>query len=935
MAAKPKAGSSRRWVWMVLAIVVLVVGAGVAAVVLRGPSADRYLTDGKRQLETGDLRAAIISLKNAVKAAPDNASARALLAEASLAAGDAASAEKEARQARVLGLDDARTIDLLGQSLLLLNKTDAILQEIAPGNRGPSTEAAVHIWRGYALLAKRDRDQARAAFARALELEPKNPRGFIGQARLAIEQRRADEAEAAVDKALEVAPRNGEALALKGELQRQSGRREEAARSFSAALESEPRNAVALLGRAVLNIDQNKLDDADKDIQILLRNYPSNPVGSYLFALASVRRGNLRPAVEQLERLGGGISAYPPALYLLGALQHRLGQSAQAEANLEKYLAIAPADVRGRQLMADLLIRRNANQKAIDLLRPLADQGLEDAPTFSLLAAANLRERNFTEADKWLDRAAKVPNQPSERHLQLAYGRLQLGQSDEALREIESAIEQDPNSVQARVALALAQLRGGEIDKAIATAKDLLVRFPDNPIPNNVLGAIYLAANNLKEARSAFEAALKVNAGFVPAALNLARLDQREGNAAGAERRYKEVIAKDANAIEAYMGLAQLTSQRGATAEAIDWLEKARGVDPRALRPATGLVDLYLRDGKADRALQVARDLQGRMPGNAQALDLLARTQLNAGEGVSAVQTFRQVVALTPRDPNAHYRLGKALQAQRDQPNALAAFRQALAVDAGHLASMIELVQAEIAAGRRDAGVRMALDWSAARPTNPGGKALVGDAYLQAGQPREALKAYEEAQKLTATPGVQLAISNAHLALGDRKAATDSLDAWLKTRPDDTAVRLGLADLYLRTQQYDPAIQQYETLAKSDQRNVVVLNNLAWLYGEKGDKRAIATAEQAVKLAPQAATVIDTLGYLHVRLGDAKRGVELLRDARAKSPQSPDIGYHLAAGLAKTGDREQARAILKEVLAAAPNFGERAEAEKLLKELGG
>lgn len=925
----------RRWFLSTLILVVLVVIAGITMLLINQPTTERYLAEGRRQLEVGNYRAAVIDLKNAVKTAPNNAEGRLLLATVLLRIGDMASAEKEAQYALKLGAAEESVIDILGPSLLQQGKAEALLQVLQPGNREKSSEAAIHIWRGYAFLSRRDRPSAKAAFTQAIELAPQDPRGHVGLARTFIEQRQVKAAEDSVDVALAITPHHADALAVKGELQRQTGRIDQAEKTFSTALAAEPRNQWALIGRAVLLVDQNKLEAADQDITALLKVNPGHPIGSYLYALANARRGNIKSGAEQLERLGDSIENYAPNLYLLGALEHRLGRYAQAEARIEKYLLLIPTDIRARHLLADTLIRRNATDKAISVLQPAVDQGPEDPVTYSLLATANLKNHNFNEADKWLDKAAAVPEQSSRRHLQLAYSRFQLGQSDEALQELESALEQDQNSLQARMALALGYLRKGDIEKALTTAKELQQRFPDNPIPFNLLGAIHMAGNNMAEARNAFEQALKVNPDFGPAIINLARLDERLGDFSKAEQRYKGLLAKEPNTMEAYLGLAQVAAQRNAPADAISWLEKARTIDPKAIRPGLAVIDLYLREGKNERAVQVARELQSKSPDNPQALDALARTQFAVGDVESSIQTFRQVVSLSPKDPNAHYRLGKALQQTGDKAGSLTAFHQAISIDPDHLPSTIELVEDKLSAGHKDAAVKTARDWADARPNLPAGKMLLGDTLAQAGQLQQAIEAYSQAQDLKPTTEAQIALAKTWNAIGDHGKAISMMEDWLAQHPEDAKVRLSLADMHLRLHKYKEASAQYELLLKAEPNNPLVLNNLAWAYGELGDDRAIATAEQAMRAAPNSPSVADTLGYLLVRSGDASRGIEILKEAYRKAPKSHAIRYHLATGLAKIGDRQQAKVLLREVLAASGSFEDRLKAEQLLNELGG
>jgi tetratricopeptide (TPR) repeat protein len=113
----------------------------------------------------------------------------------------------------------------------------------------------------------------------------------------------------------------------------------------------------------------------------------------------------------------------------------------------------------------------------------------------------------------------------------------------------------------------------------------------------------------------------------------------------------------------------------------------------------------------------------------------------------------------------------------------------------------------------------------------------------------------------------------------------------------------------------------------------VALNNLAWVYQQQGDKRAEGLAQQAYVLSPGGQTA-DTLGWILVSGGDSAKGIALLRQAAAQAGADPRILYHYAVALKDTGKKEDAIKLLHAVVENKAEFGEKADAQKLLDELG-
>jgi tetratricopeptide (TPR) repeat protein len=140
----------------------------------------------------------------------------------------------------------------------------------------------------------------------------------------------------------------------------------------------------------------------------------------------------------------------------------------------------------------------------------------------------------------------------------------------------------------------------------------------------------------------------------------------------------------------------------------------------------------------------------------------------------------------------------------------------------------------------------------------------------------------------------------------------------------------------LSAKKNEDAIRESEKLLKKEVANPVLLNNLAWLYQQKNDKRALQYGEQAFKAAPKSAAVIDTLAWILVAQDhDAKRSVELLRKAHEIAPKQGDIQYHLAVGQNKIGKKQEAKQNLERLIGTGSNFPSKDDAKALLKKLGG
>ena len=131
----------------------------------------------------------------------------------------------------------------------------------------------------------------------------------------------------------------------------------------------------------------------------------------------------------------------------------------------------------------------------------------------------------------------------------------------------------------------------------------------------------------------------------------------------------------------------------------------------------------------------------------------------------------------------------------------------------------------------------------------------------------------------------------------------------------------------------DGAVTNLEAVLRAEPDNVAALNNLSWLYHERGDSRALTLARKAYQLEPKSPQVADTLGWLLLAEDQVPDALRTLGEASSLAPKEPDITYHYAAALARSGARPEAQRKLRTLLADYNDFSERKAAQELLAQL--
>jgi len=142
-----------------------------------------------------------------------------------------------------------------------------------------------------------------------------------------------------------------------------------------------------------------------------------------------------------------------------------------------------------------------------------------------------------------------------------------------------------------------------------------------------------------------------------------------------------------------------------------------------------------------------------------------------------------------------------------------------------------------------------------------------------------------------------------------------------------------LVEANLRLGRTEVAQGLLEFLVKKLPNQASLLNNLANIYAEKNDPRALPFAKKAYELDAEDASINDTLGWLLLKAGKPKEGLRYLRDAEYRASDSLEIRYHIAVALNLLQRHSESVEILQSLVKSKAPFLHKNEALLLLKKL--
>ena len=434
----------------------------------------------------------------------------------------------------------------------------------------------------------------------------------------------------------------------------------------------------------------------------------------------------------------------------------------------------------------------------------------------------------------------------------------------------------------------------------------------------------------------------------------IAALLANEGDLGKAKQTLGPLLAKNPNRGPIVMQLSNLLAKfpdKAAVLEATQSIVQPYLASPEA-HYAIGVSALVA--GKVDLAASEADAALAIKPAWEQGAILKAQV-LRKSAPAEVLPFYQSFVAAHPASQEVRMQLGRELAAERKIGEAREQFREAekLAKNDAQAAYAIGLLslqledylEAQIAFTR-------ALKQGYREPTS---------IYLGLGQAAEGLKRYEEAigwyQKVEAGDWVRAQLKIATLiARQQGLAAGREYLQRIEARTEDDSIQMVQVEAQL-LRDAKAWKETYELLSKAvkdnpesfellydramaaeridrlvvleaDLRKVIRMkpdyahayNALGYTLAEKTNRLAEARdlIEKAHKLMPDDPFILDSLGWVHYRLGNMNEALRYLHQAYDARPD-PEIAAHLGEVLWKSGDQDEARKVWRAALSDNPN----------------
>ncbi|GGW80129.1 hypothetical protein GCM10007391_11220 [Alteromonas halophila] len=886
-------------------------------------SVDTYLEEARAKAQQGDVKAAVIEYKNAIKRDPEAPLPRFELGKLYLENKDFASAEKELSKARELGYSASQVLPLLAQSYQQTGAENA-LADVDHTTQGMSSaeRAEVGFYKVQALLELEKEEEALALIEELKALDTTSVyKGLLSVFEDAVNENM----EAARDRALalyEQAPLNKDVLVQLARLHLANDDMDKATATYKEYVQAFPDDLPRQFTLVALLIEQRKLDDAEPYVDDLLAASENHPILNQYKGLIAASQGNYELALSRFETAVQNGNADPVVRLVAGYAAYQLQNFAGAKKHLSMIASNLPDNHPGLRMLAHSLLQQGDSEDAYEVMSRFEGNLENDVALFSSASLQLLREGNVVDARALVDKTAPLSDSPQE----LAkLGVLQLSLNDvSGLVNLEAAVEGAPDSVAAQSALIRAYLMAGDTAKARDAAQTWRTKAPDSIEPLLALANIAIDAGQTEQAESYISEAIQSEQDAPQLTYTQVRLAIATDSRKEAATLLTQRLDAAPDDVTALAMLYALKREDGNTASVISRAQQqlAQSDD---LRLRLLLARMQMAEQKPKQALTLLKDIEASKDKPLLFWQLKGQLLIALNDVDAASAHYRQWLDYYPQNENAVSGMVLILDAQRRYQDALMFVEKALAkqpnpqllILKAYFHTMLNETQAA---------------WDIIKPLSQEAQSLPFVRGIRArllvkdGQPKAAIPHALAAYESRSNPMNAVLVTAAYELSERPQDAFAFLEQHVDGHPDDTRAAMLLAERMIARDK-DEAMSTYETILQKTPENFVVLNNLAYLYFEKGETdRAATLAQRAVELRPENADAVDTLAQIRLAQGRDKDALALYKTISGKDIANEEVYLNHVELLLKTGNTALAKRRLEERKFTLPASQQRARA---------
>jgi len=898
-----------------------------------------YMSNAKHHYKKGNYPTAIIHLKNQLKNDPEYAQARYLLGDIYFKTKKFKFAEKELDNAYQLKPDNDK-YRLAYARILLLNQNfkKATALSLAEFDDSALDGERLNIL-ATAYYSQKQYEQAAYYYQQSVNKD--YIKANIGLAEIAIVNENLKEAALYVNTLINKEPNNLVAWKIKALVLNLSKEHQQALEIYTRLIDDSVnnKNNSLYLERAATLMALNQFSEAEKDINLVLKENKNHAEATFFMAKLRFLEKNYQQAATLAEKILNTNDKHKPSLFISARANFFLGKLNQAEKRYHEYLSLEPDNIEIHNLLADVYFAQNKADNVVLILEALPAKHKNNISALKNLAIAYLSMGQFDKAIKRLQQAQK--DKPENKLIKklLRSIKMQAIEIESMMKELKSSSEIYRGEKRANYLLLAVYFQQNKFTKFEKQLDQLINTDPDDPNLYILQAKLELYNKNNKAAKALFNKALKYDEQHSIALARLANLAYKEHDYPLSQLYYKKILTIDKNYIKAYQVLSQLAEKRGDLLIAENYLQQAynisKGNVTNKVRRAIALLDFYNKNKMPAKKEAIAQQLLKDNPDNVLALSLVFDIQMNLEQYQQAEVTIRKLINKDNKNVKYHILLANLLTKQPGQKEELyRVWDEANKLEPDNPIALAQKYKYQLRLRDYKSALFTAKQIRKQLPLSHLAAQMEAKAYFLLGNSKQALVSYQQAYQILATGKVAIKIADLMIMHDSTSEALDFLRKQVnKQFINQELILFRLAELYQIKKHYRQAIDYYQQLLIKNPIDIILLNNLAWIYMLLDDPKAITLIEKAYRIKPNSANIIDTYGTILLHNFKVKKAIDILSKGADIAPLNNNIQFHLAKAYYLQGNNSESLIILEEITRDEYSFSEKESAKELLQKM--
>ncbi len=475
-----------------------------------------------------------------------------------------------------------------------------------------------------------------------------------------------------------------------------------------------------------------------------------------------------------------------------------------------------------------------------------------------------------------------------------------------------------------RLAKRAAQLafESGDMEKSVAAFKFWQEIEPGASIPSRMLASIWLRGGDLEQSKAEFAKVLKDDAANANETfLQIEQILEAYPDKPAALAMMRELAAPYPRMAEAHWSVARLARAAGDVSLALSEARQAR-----SLRPdwdlAVALEAELLQKSAPQQSLQVLRDYLAKHPSAYEIRLQYARVLVEQQQYPAARAEFQRVADHNPDNPDLVFAIALLSLQMNDLQGAETELKQALGKGKKDQ-DTVQYYLGQLSEAKQQDDEAIA-HYREVKEGEHVFASTMRIAYLLSKHDKldEARQILHQLQPANNLQRSQMVLVEAQLLRDAQKydEAYQVLQQGLEQLPNHPVLLYETAMMADKIGKYDVTEQYLRKLIQMNPQDANAYNALGYSLLERNVRipEAVGLVEQALQLAPDDASIIDSVGWGYYRSGKLDDSVKMLRRAFAANPD-PEIASHLGEVLWMRGDKAEAQQILQTSLKAHPD----------------